>query len=233
MPTNVALCLLLPVLLFTCGPAPGDTLDGTVSTYWVNSSKVPCTGVGPQTCLQIKRGADLAAGDWEYFYSNIEDFDYEPGYLYRLSVRETPRSEAATPANASTIVYTLVNVEEKRPDPTLRLNDIWALETIAGEAVELGEDALLQQPTIEFQLAERRVGGTNGCNNFSGTLEEVGADALAFGPLAMTRKACRNNTVPDRITAALDRVAGYRIDGLTLQLLDAAGEPLLGYRKVD
>ncbi len=172
-------------------------------------------------------------GEWEYFYSSIDGFDYEPGYLYRLSVRETPRGEAATPADASTIVYTLVNVEEKRPDPTLRLNDIWALETIAGEAVELGDDAMLQQPTIEFQLAERRVGGPNGCNNFSGMLEKVGAGTLRFGPLAMTRKMCRNNTIPDRVTAALDRVAGYRLDGLTLQLLDAAGEPLLGYRKVD
>ena len=204
-----------------------------VRTYWVNSSMVPCTGAGPQTCLQIKRGEDLEAGDWEYFYSSIDGFDYEPGYLYRLKVRETKRDAAQTPADASTIVYTLVEVEEKQSDPSLRLNDIWALEIIDGEVFELGDDAMLQRPTIEFQLAERRVGGTNGCNNFSGTLEEVGTDALRFGPLAMTRQACWDNTIPDRVTAALEQVAGYRLDGLTLRLLDAAGEPVLEYRKVD
>ncbi|MBB4080069.1 heat shock protein HslJ [Lewinella aquimaris] len=216
-----------------CTSTANRVINSTVSTFWINSRTVPCTGAGPQTCLQVKRGPELDGGEWEYFYATIAGFDYEPGYLYKLSVRETPLIDAEVPADGSSIEYTLIRVLEKNHDPALLLNDIWVLERIAGEAVDLTAATDLRQPTIEFQLAEQRVMGNNGCNSFNGTLQKAEQGNLRFGPLAMTRKACMNSDVPDRVTAALNRVAGYAIESLRLTLVDESGEELLQYRKVD
>ena len=83
-------------------------------TYWVNSSKAPCVGVGPMECLQVRRSE---SGPWELFYSQIDGFSYEAGYIYKLKVQEEILDPATVPADASSIRYTLVSVEEKTPDP--------------------------------------------------------------------------------------------------------------------
>lgn len=233
MPANLPIFAAILCLFCTCGPAKNRVMQSSVSTYWVNSQRVPCTGVGEQRCLQVKKGGNLEMGEWQNFYASIEGFDYEPGYVYQLRVRETPRPEPV-PADASSIVYTLEEVIEKRLDSKLRLNDIWALERVG--ITDIGNEDLpqgIERPTIEFQLVEKRVGGTNGCNNFSGELLEVGERKLKLGPLAMTRKACMGSNIPDRVTSALNKVSGYQLDGLKLSLLNEAGAEILRYRKVD
>lgn len=186
-----------------------------------------------QRCLQIKRGADLTSGKWENFFADIEGFDYEAGYLYRLRVKKSARPKPI-PVDVGGTIYTLVEIMEKRPDTKLRLNDIWALERIGIEDVDATDFGVsIQHPTIEFQLADKRVMGTNGCNSFNGELLEVGDHSISIGPLAMTRKACMGSRIPDRVTGALDKVTGYQLDGLKLSLLDADGAEILRYRKVD
>lgn len=71
--------------------------------YTIASQNADCTGVAPQKCLLVKKGN---ATDWEYFYSNIEGFNYEPGYEYQLEVKEEKRENV--PADASSIRYILV-----------------------------------------------------------------------------------------------------------------------------
>ncbi len=232
----IRLLALFPLVLFlaACTPrAATGVADDNINTYWVNSSKVPCTGVAPRQCLQVKRGNQLSEGQWENFYSSIQGFDYEPGYLYLLRVRETQLPAAQVPADASSIRYELVEVVEKRRDKKLRLYDIWALESVAGEAVDFTASPAGQQPNLELNLTEMRVMGTNGCNTFTGQITGVTDEQLTFGPLAMTRRACKDNNLADCVTAALDQVAGYRIKGLKLTLLDESGKEILGYRKVD
>ena len=53
---------------------------------------VDCVGEGPQQCLQVKYQPEE---DWQFFYNQIEGFDYEPGYRYtllveRLEVQDPP-----------------------------------------------------------------------------------------------------------------------------------------------
>jgi heat shock protein HslJ len=43
-----------------------------------------------------------------FLYSQIDGFDYQPGYLYRLKVRETRLLPAQVPADTSSIRYELV-----------------------------------------------------------------------------------------------------------------------------
>ncbi len=107
-----AVAALIPLLMASCQPSKSGEQD--IHTYLVNSSRVPCTGVAPMQCLQVRKGEDP---DWQLFYSDIEGFEYEPGYLYRLRVREEKRDPESVPADASSIRFVLVEVVEKKPDP--------------------------------------------------------------------------------------------------------------------
>ena len=75
----------------------------------VNSYRVPCVGVAPMSCLQVRRD-DQPDGKWQNFYSEIRGFEYRPGYLYRLRIRETPLPPEQVPADASSIQFDLVEV---------------------------------------------------------------------------------------------------------------------------
>lgn len=65
-------------------------------------------------CLQVRRSE---SGPWELFYSQINGFTYEPGFIYKLKIQEEKLDPAKVPADAPSIRYTLVSIEEKTPDP--------------------------------------------------------------------------------------------------------------------
>lgn len=90
------------ILLFIVLISASCTTENTVR-YTVASETVDCTGVGPQKCLQVKIGD---SDNWQYFYSQIEGFNYEEGYEYVLDVKEEEKEH--TPADASSIRYILV-----------------------------------------------------------------------------------------------------------------------------
>jgi len=104
--------MVLLLVVASCKTSNSDPEDSG-TTYWINSSRVPCVGVGPMECLEVRQSE---SADWQLFYSDIEGFDYEPGYLYRIKVREEKRDPENTPADASSIRFILVSVEEKTPD---------------------------------------------------------------------------------------------------------------------
>lgn len=223
--------VFLALLFMGCSPKTDKIASANIHTYWIDSSRVPCTGVAPQQCLRVKKGT---ATEWQYFYSSIEGFDYEPGNIYQLRVKETQRSAAETPADGSSIIYSLVEVVEKKSDTKLRLYDIWALETISGEEVDFIDKAKgLQHPSIEFNLTDMRVIGTDGCNQFQGTIEVATNTELRLEGIFGTEMACPDMVIPQQINQALSEVRAYRIKGLNLQLLNDTGTVILRYRKVD
>lgn len=73
--------------------------------------QVDCVGIAPQSCL-LTKPAEQANADWEYRYSGIEGFGFEPNYEYTLLIKNTPISNP--PADASSIHSTLIKVIEKR-----------------------------------------------------------------------------------------------------------------------
>ena len=138
--------------------------------YWVNSFKVDCVGAGPMLCLQVQK-RDTPTGEWQNFYSQIRGFEYVPGYLYKLTVRETALPPEQVPADASSIRYDLVEVLEKRPDRKLQLHDIWVLEAIEGEDLSNAEVAVLnERPRLEVQISSGKYMGHDGCNEFKGAI---------------------------------------------------------------
>jgi hypothetical protein len=81
-----------------------------VRTLQVAASKVGCTGVAQQMCLQVRETSD---GPWTLLYDAIVGFDYEPGFLYEIVVRE--ERVAHPPADASSVRRTLVSLVSKTP----------------------------------------------------------------------------------------------------------------------
>jgi heat shock protein HslJ len=100
----------------------------------------------------------------------------------------------------------------------------WNMQDYAGETgmttVLLGET-----PAIEFGKDDK-VSGTGGCNDYTGTYS-VDGEALTFGPLAGTMKACSEpEGVMEQETAfmgLLQSAAGYKLDGGQLHILNDKG----------
>lgn len=200
--------------------------------YQVNSYRVPCTGTGPMECLQI-RSED--SGPWKLFYSQIEGFEYRPGYIYRIRVRKEPLDPARVPADASSIRYLLVAVEEKKVDRKLRINDIWILRELKGsELREADIPAGNQRPYVEFHVRDQRYLGNDGCNSFRGSLEALGERELRLGPATATgdKVPCGDKALPESFLRLLARVDGYEIVDRGLRLLEGGSE-ILRFGKTD
>lgn len=79
-----------------------------IKFVYVAPQKVPCVGVMPTTCLQIRERKE---DPWQLWYGNIKGFDFEPGVAYRLRILE--EQVANPPADASAIKWTLDMVVEQ------------------------------------------------------------------------------------------------------------------------
>lgn len=98
--------MFVSIGLISCSVMPQDRV-----TLKVASAQVDCIGIVPQKCLLVQPVTDQTAvmnGDWAFFYSEIEGFDYRPGFEYTLLIDQVPQKKVA--ADQSSIVYRLVKV---------------------------------------------------------------------------------------------------------------------------
>jgi heat shock protein HslJ len=120
---NIFMILIVigAMILVACDGSIGETIQtgesseqaevsGEEKVLYVGSELVDCEGEGPQKCMLIKESLD---GEYQLFYSQIEGFEFEPGYEYELKVRvedvENP------PAGGSSLKYTLIEEVSKTP----------------------------------------------------------------------------------------------------------------------
>ena len=115
----IALALAaLSLALLGCGAETGSEngsddvaeTESEVVTMYVGPELVDCVGEGPMLCMQVKYDPDE---EWQLFYSQIEGFDFEPGYEYELLVQVDPVENP--PAGGSSLRYTLVEEVSKTP----------------------------------------------------------------------------------------------------------------------
>ena len=90
----------------------------------IASQQGDCVGVAPMKCLLVKKDGQK---DWEFFYNNIEGFNYEPGYEYVLEVKVENVDNPA--ADQSSLKYTLVkeiSKEQKTSEnlPSIQIEEI-------------------------------------------------------------------------------------------------------------
>jgi hypothetical protein len=101
-----ATLLALSTLLAACARESA----GPSERWRVQHYKKPCMGEGPRLCYLIDRGK----GDFEYFYDEIEGWEYRWGYSYQI---EVTRSTQPAVADASTLQYRLADVIEQQRAP--------------------------------------------------------------------------------------------------------------------
>lgn len=233
MKIHLLLFSLLMLGIISCKTATKNNALNTVEkTFWINSAKLPCQGVGPMSCLQVQDGEKIEEGRWQNFFSNIEGFQYEPGNIYRIvvAVEQLP---PPIPADASSLRYRLVKVISKTADKTLAITDIWLVEKV-GEYEKpkgMGDKSL----TFEFNASERRMYGFSGCNTLRGPITKLTETELEFGNLASTMMACgqANMELERAVSNAFSQTKKYKRDGMLLTLIGAGNEVLMVLRKVD
>jgi heat shock protein HslJ len=218
--------LILLIALFAC-----KSNEPKPVVYKINSAKVDCVGVAPMTCLQIQKGENIDTENWEMFYASIEGFNYEPGYIYSISVKETELAEDEVPADGSSIKFELVEVLEKSQDPLLALHDIYIVQEILGTAIQ--GDSLTKVPTMEIFVSERRIAGTDGCNNYFASIENLTETEITFSQAGATRMLCPDMTTPALFNKALNEVKAYKRGNGNVMLTNASGETVILLKKID
>ncbi len=218
--------LLLLISLYAC-----KSNEQIPVVFKVNSAKVKCSGVAPANCLQIQKGENINSDTWEMFYSNIEGFKYEPGYIYSISVKEIQLPVDEVPADGSSIKYELIEVLEKTQDLLLALHDIYNVQEIKGS--EIQEDSLTKVPTMEIFVSERRISGTDGCNNYFASIETLSENEINFSPVGSTRMLCPDMSIPDLFSTAMGEVSSYTRENGKVMLTNSKGETVILLKKVD
>ncbi|MAZ73431.1 MAG: hypothetical protein CMC70_09825 [Flavobacteriaceae bacterium] len=214
----------------SCGDSPNE--NSNTVTYIINSAKVPCEGVGKMQCFQIKKNATDTS--WTNFYGTIEGFDYQQGYIYKISVLEEQKDPATVPADASTLSHKLLNVIEMKQDPTFRLHDIWALQALHGKKITAKtHQKPNKQPILELFVADKRIGGNDGCNSIFGEIENLTETQISFSRIGSTKMMCPNMEVSNAFAEALSNTTSYTLKNLHLYFYNVNGDEILKFVKVD
>jgi len=84
--------------------------------------------------------------------------------------------------------------------------------------------------TVTARFEGDQMTGLGGCNNYNASIEKEG-EQLTIGPVTRTEMACSDPdgvmTQEDAYFSGLSSVAGYKVTGGTLALLDANGEAIM------
>lgn len=105
----------------------------------------------------------------------------------------------------------------------------WTLSQIGATEVKPAAEGS-RVATLQFDAANKRVSGTDGCNRLMGGYEIKGKQ-LQFSALASTKMMCMDNMQQaNDFNQALAKVTGYQAYGNTLKLLDPNGNVLLTFK---
>ncbi len=99
----------------------------------------------------------------------------------------------------------------------------WRVVEIDGSAVE---DA----GTLVF--FRNQLGGKAACNRLFGQFTATPTQGRAFTGIGVSRMHCEGKMEREQaLLKALEKMQGYKLDGLTLTLLDAGGNPVVKLQK--
>ena len=129
------------------------------------------------------------------------------------------------------ILGMVTSCNTKNKDSKTLLNDIWVLETLDGQAISV--DSQSERPQLEFNLAEKRFTGINGCNNIFGNIKEITNSKLILSDMASTRMACPDMELPNKFNQLFKDIRSYKIENLKLTLYGENNKELMQFKKVD
>lgn len=205
--------------------------DETIETWWINSAKKDCVGVGPMSCLQIHKGENLDSEEWQFFYNSISGFEYEPGYIYQIKVKVTPK-EAPIPADASSLNYELVEILSKEPDVKMKITNIWKVVKV-GDIENPVNPKSKEALIFELNGSDMSYFGDLACNSVRGKIQTLDAENLVFGPGAATKMACMDMSIENALLKGITDTKTYQIAENQLSLFDENGALLILFQAVD
>ena len=114
--------LIIPITLFVLVLSTGcgqertiktiASLDGNIETFIIGPHTETCIGFIEQQCyLEFNEESQ----EWEFFYEDIQGFDFTPGYIYKLKVRLEDRGTEIQ--DVGRYAYHLVEVISKTEAP--------------------------------------------------------------------------------------------------------------------
>lgn len=164
------------------------TSDRSIKTpeilFWeVASLKVPCEGVSPQQCLQIRKQGET---DWTLFYDSIDGFLYMEGYEYTLKIEAIPVLDPAI--DASSISYRLITIVSQR-NVSQVVNGVPLLDGDFEVSTLNGKDVSTHHLTISIDAPRQKITGFSGCNRYNLGLRQKGFQ-LRFSQAATTKMYC-------------------------------------------
>jgi heat shock protein HslJ len=188
---------------------------------------VDCVGEGPQQCMQVKFNPDE---EWQFFYNQIEGFDFQPGYRYTLLVEQLDVQNP--PTGGSSLRYVLLDVLEKVEELKVNAGELagttWVLDGLGELAQPQGvlEKVIV---SLEYDPELGRLSGSAGCNSYFGEVK-IDPDQLTFavGPLGTTRMACSEQVMAQEAAflGLLGRVTHFAIQDGRLLLFSDSDEVL-------
>ncbi len=125
----------------------------------------------------------------------------------------------------------MVSLPEKETNPIdisnadPNLQDIWIVTTIEGAK----QPRMSNMARLQFNLEDGMAFGNDGCNDYSGPIQDVGESNLQLGVMRGTQKMCRDMETPDSYNKALAKTAGYKVEEDVLTLFDDAGNEVLTF----
>ncbi len=141
-----------------------------------------------------------------------------------------PKSYLTLPALLALLLALLLSACAAQTTPTLPptadagsglKGTEWVLQTLNGEPV-------LSDVSVTVKLDETTLGGSDGCNSYSGTYQSEGSQFTVNPDMVSTMMACEETVMTQAAayTTALAQAASYKLEGQQLTLLDAAGTAL-------
>ncbi|MEO9075680.1 MAG: DUF4377 domain-containing protein [Gelidibacter sp.] len=181
----------------------------TTKIIFLASTKTDCVGVAPQKCLQIKEEGTTG---WTSFYDQIEGFDYEEGFYYKIKVDVV--EIANPPADGSSLKYKLIEVIDKSKAPLLLDQGSWLVTRL------MDMDNFGRNPFIKIDLSQNEISGNTSCNRFSAKIVVSNDKELDISELSSTEMLCKDSAVENAFLEALANIASYTLNDEKLQLLD-------------
>ncbi|MCG8309152.1 MAG: META domain-containing protein [Cytophagales bacterium] len=163
------------------------TYSCTYNLY-VAPKQVDCTGATAQKCYLIR---STSTGNWIMHYQDIQGFDYELGFSYKIKVRKENIKKA--PSDGSTFRYILVEVlEQKDVAENIAVSDLldkdWQLEYLIWNHTQYRVEE--QPPVLKFEK-DGKVSGNGGCNNLFSSFTLDGR-TINMAEVGSTRMMCES-----------------------------------------
>lgn len=145
-------------------------------------------------------------------------------------IMQVPKADGSDGTQAAVMVERFVGIWpgetcERALDAAQLTNTYWKILRLGDTEVAAGEG--FREPNLILREGDTRFSATIGCDQMSGSYALDGGH-LAFGNSVATLMACPPplDTWEMLLARVLAETAGWRIDGQTLELLDARGKAL-------